>query len=204
MLVDIELLPLIKLISICVTKSGSNKNAKFYCQTSINNSDIKIHKLITGFNMTDHINRNTLDNRFINLRWTNDKENIKNKAILPIIHGQTETGLKYCKISGNIIGIDIKRHFYYKTEEEKIIADEHATIFRKTFFHIDHNTSSLEFTGREDISDLEILKKYIKFNYDALKNNITYDPKKYFSKIDDITDTYKKNSEKKYMILIKI
>ena len=56
-------------------------NKKGYAATDINNKMIRLHTLITGYKMCDHINRNKLDNRKKNLRETTPLKNSWNKNI---------------------------------------------------------------------------------------------------------------------------
>ena len=66
--------------SIFATKSGTNKNGEYYAAVCINGKNKLFHNLITGNTMTDHINRNPLDNRKLNLRQTTYKENNNNRS----------------------------------------------------------------------------------------------------------------------------
>lgn len=72
--------------SICVTKSGNNENSKHYAGISFKgprgsrDNFKKFHKWITGYEMTDHINRNPLDNRRCNLRQSDHKMNNNNRS----------------------------------------------------------------------------------------------------------------------------
>mgnify|MGYP003706093701 FL=1 len=64
---------------LCSSKSGA-ENSDYYSIITINNSNILFHKHITGNNMTDHINRDPLDNRLVNLRKTTSKLNNNNRT----------------------------------------------------------------------------------------------------------------------------
>lgn len=78
---DIKFADICQKYTICYTKSGSNNNPDSYAVFSINNKLIRFHKYITNYNMTDHINRNTLDNRLCNLQETTYKLNNNNRGI---------------------------------------------------------------------------------------------------------------------------
>jgi hypothetical protein len=89
MITDMEFLDLCQKYSICVTKGG-NKNAEYYAVLSIGNKMTQFHGKITGNTMTDHINRNTLDNRLCNLRLATYKLNNNN------IKGRKNTKTTIC------------------------------------------------------------------------------------------------------------
>jgi len=61
------------------TKSG-HKDSEYYAAISINNKLQAFHKFITGNDMTDHKNRDPLDNRIKNLLKTNHKLNNNNRS----------------------------------------------------------------------------------------------------------------------------
>jgi hypothetical protein len=65
---------------LCVAKSG-NPTAEYYVSASINNQPVYFHKHITGNNMTDHINRDPMDNRLCNLQATTHKLNNNNRGM---------------------------------------------------------------------------------------------------------------------------
>lgn len=56
------------------------KGKRGYLVTSINNKYHTMHKYLTGYEKTDHKNRNKLDNRKENLRETTDFQNLKNQS----------------------------------------------------------------------------------------------------------------------------
>ena len=56
------------------------KGKRGYAYAIINNKYIYMHKYLTDYNMTDHINRNKLDNRKENLRETTNFQNLKNQS----------------------------------------------------------------------------------------------------------------------------
>lgn len=62
------------------SKSGS-ENSEYYAYFDMKLVCTRFHKHITGFEMTDHINRNPMDNRMCNLRSTNHKMNNNNRGM---------------------------------------------------------------------------------------------------------------------------
>ena len=63
-----------------VSKYLNNKNSNYYALIVINYISISFHKHITGNNMTDHINRDPMDNRLENLKKTTSKLNNNNRG----------------------------------------------------------------------------------------------------------------------------
>jgi len=81
MLCDYDQLDLIKNHHLFVTISGTkNKYQSHYAAYLQDNKNIPFHKGITGYEMTDHINRYPMDNRRCNLRETNALENNRNRT----------------------------------------------------------------------------------------------------------------------------
>lgn len=76
---DIKFLDLCQSRCICKGKGGS-KTASYYPKITIDGKVYNFHKYITNFKMTDHINRDTFDNRLQNLRETTHKENNNNRG----------------------------------------------------------------------------------------------------------------------------
>ena len=76
---DISFADLCQKYSLVSTKSG-NATSEYYAAISINNKLIPFHKYITKYDMTDHINRDPLDNRLVNLKKTSAKLNNNNRG----------------------------------------------------------------------------------------------------------------------------
>lgn len=82
MLTDYDKLDIIKTHCMFVSKSG-NENAKQYCRLQSNTGIVvSYHKMISGYEMTDHISGYPLDDRRANLRETNASDNNKNKTCI--------------------------------------------------------------------------------------------------------------------------
>lgn len=77
---DLKFNNIIQKYSLCATKSG-RETAEYYANISINNKMHYFHKYITGFDMTDHIDRNPMNNCLSNLRETTPKLNNNNRSI---------------------------------------------------------------------------------------------------------------------------
>lgn len=81
MLCDYDQLDLVKNHHLFVTISGNtNEHRSHYAAFLQDSKNKPFHKGITGFEMTDHINRYPMDNRRCNLRETNALENNRNKT----------------------------------------------------------------------------------------------------------------------------
>jgi len=111
MVCDYIQLSFIKNNNLCVSKSGTNKNAQYYAMVSIGDKVERFHNIITGFDMVDHINRQPMDNRLCNLRESSYTENNRNRANTKNSSGVT--GVRYVEKDHAVqarIKIDNKEH----------------------------------------------------------------------------------------------
>lgn len=60
---------------------GAGTRKAMYASREENHKHIKMHTFITGYKRTDHINRDGLDNRRINLRESTNAENCRNVGL---------------------------------------------------------------------------------------------------------------------------
>ena len=81
---DIQFSDLCQKYTICSGKGGgvNYETNDYYAVISLNNKTVLFHKYITNYNMTDHDNRNTLDNRLSNLKDTTHKLNNNNRGTI--------------------------------------------------------------------------------------------------------------------------
>lgn len=81
---DIQFSDLCQKYTICSCKGGgvNYETNNYYAVISLNNKTVLFHKYITNYNMTDHDNRNTLDNRLSNLKDTTHKLNNNNRGTI--------------------------------------------------------------------------------------------------------------------------
>lgn len=119
---NIELIPLIQKLPLFATISKDD-NSKYYVGCSTPSQKMaRFHKVITGFDMVDHINGDTLDNTLENLRWCDYSLNNRNKYMDEEDYSGYMGELKnfnkssdrksYFKFKKTMYGIDINRRFY--------------------------------------------------------------------------------------------
>lgn len=106
MITDIQFVNICQKYTIVSHKGGKN-DAEYYATFSINNKLQFYHNYITGNSMTDHINRNPLDNRLCNLRKSNHKLNNNNRSINK---KGTKTGILGVKSNKNSFSGYIKQN----------------------------------------------------------------------------------------------
>lgn len=96
MLCDYDQLELIKMHHLFATTSGGNNEHKsHYAGLLEDGKNIPFHKAITGFEMTDHINRYPMDNRRCNLRETNALDNNRNRTNYYSVQQNIDHGIRF-------------------------------------------------------------------------------------------------------------
>ncbi len=195
MITDKVFLPLIQSIYLCVTEGGG-ANAKHYCVASLN-KNVNFHTLITGFEMVDHINKNSLDNRLINLRNSNWTENGRNKTTKNVgvnkeddhtgvrLHESENAYFNCWEARGKYFGFEISKKFKFKTASEKNQAERDAITFRQNFIETNCNSTQIEFTGKETSENCEDTLKFLKIAIRNIRNSIVFDIDEYFGVIDE-------------------
>jgi len=96
MLIDFEDLPHVQQHALTKT-SSANENSQAYAIFSFKGTRAekkqgktmmkRVHNYLTGYDMVDHINRNPLDNRRVNLRDTTPKQNNNNRTCKNAVPG---------------------------------------------------------------------------------------------------------------------
>lgn len=205
MKIDKFLLKLIQKINIHKAKNNISEN--YYASTSLNNIEYKFHRLITQYNndyLVDHINGDTLDNRFENLRPVNHSLNNINRHT--IIKGYKEVDTIFGKAIKVCTKLE-KKEFskYYSIEKYGYDqAIEMAKKFRKKIKLI--NSFDKTFIDELDEKEDKIMLKYLIKIIDKQKSIImmstNYNKNNYleFTKDLKLDDKYKKSLFSNYII----
>lgn len=169
---------------------------------------INFHKFIMGDSMIDHMNGDTLDNRLINLRFTNYSHNNSNRKsnsdtnITGVTCGE-DKGMEYYRARLKYDNVEYGKYFYinkYGSDAKKF-----ATKFRRNILELN--------TIKEDISDLPLNKSDIptinasiqrtKDYLEDMENRICYNIDNYLPGITNeiISEEYKKSIHRYYLTI---
>ena len=191
MITDIILLPLIQQLFLYSSKSNTNTTKKYYPFTQINNKCVPYYKLIMGGIMVDHLNNNPLDNRFINLIWTNYSENNRNKITNTEFSNirllKKEVYGKYMyEIRLKVRGFQFTKFFSFKKDnkQDAQIAKKNALIFKKNIYEISTTSDFLEFTGKETKEDLNFLLERLRYFHLKILDSAIFNPDEYLTHIN--------------------
>jgi hypothetical protein len=176
---------LIQKIPLFSCKSG---NGIIYCMTSINNQNVRFHGLITGFDMVDHIDGNTLNNTLINLRYCDISMNNSNRHE-PANNKHGYTGLRLddriygqCYVAKvTIHGKQFSRYFSISTYGENK-AKEMAIAFKKKTENVTKYVVNIDEDDDEKLLRIDLLKLGYSMSY--IKTYTVYDIKEYLSGVE--------------------
>jgi hypothetical protein len=171
MTINIEFIPLIQKIMICTTKS-SKSNTRYAIRSDLNQM-MRIHNLLTGYDMVDHINGNTMDNTLENLRWCNFSINNSNRhnGKTSAGHSYTDrvTGEKCIKFKMKINKKCYEKYFYLKDRLNKEEAKKLAYIYR-TFILTGKYDHKLDKYMKP--KEYKMVRHYCQFQIDNIKSNM--------------------------------
>ena len=137
-----------------------------------------------GYDRIDHINNDPLDNRYENLRYSNAKENAKNKKSI----GKSGiTGLRYQKSNSKWFGCCNRLNTkYYKDRNEALI----DLLIMQRLLNYTHNEHLFYMLDDIPQERIDYVENYIKEKIEKQKNNeYKINCCNTFERIDD--DTYK-------------
>ncbi|XWV26252.1 HNH endonuclease [Tupanvirus soda lake] len=194
------------IITSVIYASINNKYAKAYIRS--NGKVINYHKFIMGSAMIDHINGDSLDNRLINLRFTNYSHNNSNKFannptdITGVTHGKDKTG-EYYRARLKYNGEEQNRFFYISPHGEN--SKLYATMFRKHILELNPITDDLTKLPLTK-SDIGLIEKSIvrtKQYLTNVENRICYNVNDYLIDIskDVLSENHKKAIHKYYLTI---
>lgn len=177
-------IPLIQKIHIFTLTSG-NQIQYAYC--SIANKNIMYHSLISGFELTDHLNGDTMDNRLQNLRPATYSMNNSNRHLSEIY--QDDIGVKQVntifgkayKASIKLEGVEYAKYYSVNKFTEDG-AKTQAKLFRKKLTKCTNISDDL--STDDDTKLLKFLLVKLQHIIDHTTKSIIYDYDQYLCDID--------------------
>ena len=205
MLTDYKYKDIIDTYPLCVTKS-SNSESDYYPLLVVDGENKRFHKYITGNEMTDHINREPLDNRMENLRTTNHSLNNRNRISKKNNELNQDIGIR--KVDNDtsyqarikVSGKEISRQFSItKHGEDK--AKNLAIEWRKKMGDAVENSNGLilpDDAKQNLITFREIMKKFAENFKWKQKENIFYELNQAFEDSEEIEEPEEEVDESKF------
>lgn len=176
-------IPLVQKIPLFTAHTGGGVP---YCRTIKGGNIVGIHNVITGFEMVDHINRDTMDNRLINLRFTDHSLNNSNRTMGPETTGVllvTDKNGKAYRAKIKLHGNEISKSFYVKTHGEER-AKELATNYRKKILEIDQDSEDVTLDTIDDQRLITYLISRINELSTQLLSNVVIDFDSYLEGVE--------------------
>lgn len=190
------MIPLVQSIPLFTALSG---NKIISCSTVLNSKNIQLHNLIMESDIVNHINHNTLDNRFLNLRFydhsLNSDEEINNDTT-GVAHITDRFGEAY-RARIKLHGSEITKSFYIK-KNGKEIAKKMAIDFRRKALEINQDNDNVILSTYDDDRLFKYLVDRISEIIDLYVDKISLDKDSYLSVIN-IDKKYKEDIYKKYI-----
>ncbi len=183
---------LVQKIPLCSTESGNkNKNKNTYAFASFLGMSVQFHNLITGFNMVDHINGDTLNNCLENLRNIDHYLNNKNRHYIDLNYNINGISIqriqtnRYYTATINFDDIDYTKGFSIKKHGEKL-GKELAVKFMERFYAGKKFESFVIQTDTPELMEIELAK--LEYVLKLAKDGVMNDKIKYILKLtkDDI------------------